>query len=75
LAFFHNFLDGSSDATGKDGVGHFAKQLQFSHCPSGFASVFHDGGNYSQSLIARFELIYDIQISTASQLVIAHQIL
>jgi hypothetical protein len=57
LAFFHNFLDGSSDATGKDGVGYFAKQFQFSHCPAGFAPAFDDGGHYSQCLVAQFELI------------------
>lgn len=55
LAFTDNFLDGASDAASEDEVGHFAKQFQFCHCPSSFASLFDDGGHCLQNLIALFE--------------------
>jgi len=51
LAFTDNFLDGAASAASKDRVGHFAKQFQFCHCPSCFASVFDDGGHCLQNLI------------------------
>jgi hypothetical protein len=55
LAFTDNFLDGAASAASKDRVGHFAKQFQFCHFPSRFASVLDDFGHQLQNLIVLFE--------------------